>query len=155
MEKSIKKEYLSNPFKVKDGCIIECYKIEAGGEYEFADVHSGEVNTFRKIGKSKRVLIDRSNYVKVYKGNNDLIRVLSSSGKELAFYVMLHIGIHSEIIFMDCIVVCEWCGWKKSTYYKALKEIIQVGILARKKGSKRAFFVNPNFVFNGSRLKIR
>ena len=144
-----------NPFKVIKGAVIECFKRVEGGDYEFADTTSGEVNVFRKAAKNKRVLVDKANYVKVFKGNDDLIKGLSGRGKEFAFYLMLHVGIHYDTIILECSTVCDWCGWKKSTYYTALEEFISKGIIARKKGSSIEFFVNINFVFNGSRLKIK
>ena len=148
-------EYLSTPFKVKEGIVIECFKRIDGGDYELADTTSGEVNVFRKAAKNKRVIVDKGNYVKVFKGNNEVIRKLSVRGKEFMFYLMLYIGIHSDVIVLDCGVVCEWCGWKKSTYYTALDELLEKNIIARKKGSSIEFFVNINYVFNGSRLKLK
>lgn len=135
--------------------VIECFKRIDGGDYELADTTSGEVNVFRKAAKNKRVIVDKGNYVKVFKGNNEVIRKLSVRGKELMFYLMLYIGIHSDVIVLDCGVVCEWCGWKKSTYYTALDELLSKDIIARKKGSSIEFFVNINYVFNGSRLKLK
>lgn len=155
MENNAQTEHLTSPFKVKEGTIIECFKRIEGGDYELADINSGEVSVFTKAAKNKRVVVDRGNYVKVFKGNNEVIRALSVRGKEFMFYLMLHIGIHSGIIILECSVVCEWCGWKKSTYYLALEELLEKNIIARKKGSTIEFFVNINYVFNGSRLKVK
>lgn len=123
--------------------------------YELADTHTGEVRTFTEASKNRRVIVDTGNYAKVFKGNEKVIRGLSDKGRFFLFYIIFNIGIHTDTIILECSVVCEWCGWKKSTYYGAVEEIILKGIIARKKGSSIEFFVNLNYVFNGSRLKVK
>lgn len=143
-----------NPFKIKDGDIIEAFKKVQGGEFEYADVRSGEVSVFQKVGKNKRVVVDRANYVKVYKHSVDLVRGLSASGVKLFVYIAFNLGVHKDVIYLDVDIVSEWCGCKKSAYYNGLSELTEKGVIARRGDSNIEYFVNPNFIFNGSRLKL-
>ena len=145
---------ISSPFKIKEGDIIEAFKKIQGGEFEYADVSNGEVSVFHKVAKSKRVIIDRANYVKIYKNGYEVLKGLSANGVKLFIYISLHLGIHTDTIFIDNEVVSEWCGWKKTVHYSAITELIKKEVIARKGGSNIEYFVNPNFIFNGSRLKL-
>jgi hypothetical protein len=144
---------IRNPFKIVEGDIIEAFKKEYGGVYEYAEVSSGEVSMFQKVSKSKRVIVDRANYVKVYKHGQDLVKDLSDSGVRLFLYIAIHLGVHQDTIFLYQGTVCEWCGFKRATYFNTLSELVKKNVVA-KRGDSIEYFVNPNFIFNGSRLKL-
>jgi len=148
-------EYFNNPFPIKEGAIKECFKRIEGGDYELADVNSGEVNIFRKAGKNKRVMVDTGNYVKIYKAGIPALMSLSRLSLVTFYYIAFNLKPHSNIIYLDGGIVGAECGFKRTAYYEAINELIEKNIIARKKGSSIEFFVNPNIVFNGSRLKVR
>jgi Fic family protein len=147
-------EYSESPFKVIEGQIKECFKRIEGGDYELADTTSGEVNVFRKAAKNKRVFVDTANYVKIYKEGLLVASSLGFGGKAMFLYIALNIMAHKEDIYLPCDIVCKWCGISRRTYYRSLSELLDKNIIARKKGSSLEFFVNINYVFNGSRLKV-
>lgn len=148
-------EYFSNPFKVKEGVIKECFKRIEGGDYELADTSSGEVNVFRKAAKNKRVLVDTGNYVKIYKSVFPVLNSMSRLSIVTFWYIAEHLKPHQDTIYLDSGIVGEECGFKRTAFYDSIAELIEKGVIARKKGSSIEFFVNINYVFNGSRLKLR
>lgn len=143
-----------NPFKVKQGDIIEAFKKEKGGLYEYAEVISGEVSLFQKVEKSKRVIVDKANYIKLFRSGSEVIRQLSPNGLKLFMYIVFHMGIHKDNVYLEPASVSEWCGCKRSSFYRALAELVEKNIVSKKTGSSIEYFVNPNFIFNGSRLKL-
>lgn len=142
-----------SPFRVKDGDIIEAYKREGGGVFEFADTLSGEVSLFEKQVKSKRVIVDRGNYVKLFKGSYSLVHGLSANSLRLFLFICFHVGVHSETIIFSYESVSKFCGFKRTVYYQSVSDLLDKQVIARK-GSNE-YFVNPNYVFNGSRLKLK
>jgi hypothetical protein len=148
-------EYLNNPFPIKEGVIKECFKRIEGGDYELADTSSGEINVFRKAAKNKRVLVDTANYVKIYKGALSVLMTLNKLSLVTFWYIAVNLKPHQDTIYLDSEVVGSECGFKRTAFYDAIKELVDKNIIARKKGSSVEFFVNTNYVFNGSRLKIK
>jgi hypothetical protein len=148
-------DYLENPFKVIDGEIKEAFKRIEGGDYRLADVDSGEVNVFTKAAKNKRVMVDTGNYIKVYRRGALVASKLSQGSIVMFFYIMLHLKPHTDSISLEASIVCKWGGISDRTYYRAFSELLEKNIIARKKGSSIEFFVNINYVFNGSRLKMK
>ena len=148
-------EYFDNPFKVKEGVIKECFKRVEGGDYELADTSSGEINVFRKAAKNKRVLVDTGNYVKIYKDVFHVLITMSRLSMVTFWYIAEHLRPHQDTIYLDSRIVGEECGFKRTAFYEAISELLEKNIIARKKGSSIEFFVNINYVFNGSRLKIK
>lgn len=155
MDKTTEIDFLDSPFKVKEGVIKECFKRVEGGDYELADVRSGEVSVFTKASKSKKVLVDTGNYVKLYKEGIKVALGLSNVGMMMFIYIAAHLRPHTDTVVLDCGICCEFCSCKRSTYFTVLSELLEKNIIARKKGSSIEFFVNINYVFNGSRLKVK
>lgn len=155
MDKTTEIEYLDNPFKVVEGVIKEAFKRIHGEDYTLADVNSGEVSVFTKASKNKRVLVDTGNYVKVYKEGIKVLIGLSHVGRVMFLYIAANLKPHMDSVVLESGICCEWCDCKRSTYFTALSELLEKNIIARKKGSSIEFFVNINYVFNGSRLKMK
>lgn len=155
MDKSGEIDFLDNPFKVQDGVIKETFKRIEGGDYELADIRSGEVSMFRKADRNKRVLVDTGNYVKLYKQGMRVALGLSNVGMMMFIYIASHLLPHADVVILECGSCCEFCNCKRSTYFSVLSELLDKKVIARKKGSSIEFFVNINYVFNGSRLKIK
>lgn len=148
-------EYLKNPFKINEGKVKEVFKERKGSPFELANVATGEVNYYQKISKRVKVIVDTSNYTKIYKGNTGVIYKLSYKGLLLFHYVADNLGIHIDTIILDFGAVSQVCKMSESSFYRAVSELLEKNIIARKKGSSIEFFVNINYVFNGSRLKVK
>ena len=69
-------------------------------------------------------------------------------------YTMDRLRPLQETIFLnvdDCMVVC---GFKSATSYReGIKGLIEHKIIARKLGSTMEYWINPNVIFNGNRLR--
>jgi len=149
-------EYEINPFRVRNGALKECFKRIEGGDYELADVNSGEVNVFRKAAKNRRVLVDTGNYVKLFREGIEIICLLSPATLQVFFYIIRNLKPHMDSVSLESSVVCEKCsGFSDRTFRRAIFELLDKKVIARKKGSSIEFFVNINYVFNGSRLKLK
>lgn len=141
-------------YKLEKGVVIEVFKKEKGGVYEYADVRNGEVNLFEKISTTKRVLVDKGNYFKVFKKKEVVISRLSDGALRLFMFIAFHVGIHSDMVVFNYDTLNDWCGMKRTTYFSSVNELVAKDIICRKEGSLIEYFVNPNFIFNGSRLKL-
>ena len=148
-------DYSENPFKVIEGEIKEVFKRIEGGDYRLADVDSGEVNVFTKAARNKRVIVDTGNYIKIYRRGAMVASKLSQGSIALFFYILIHLKPHMDDISLDSGTVCKWSDISERTFYRAISELLEKNIIARKKGSSIEFFVNINYVFNGSRLKVK
>jgi hypothetical protein len=148
-------EYLNSPFKVIDGAIKECFKRVEGGDYELADTSSGEINVFRKAAKNKRVLVDTANYVKFFREGLVIVSGLGFGALSMFIYIAINLKPHIDVISLPCDIVCKSCNFSRRSYYRNISLLIEKQVIARKQGSSIEFFVNINYVFNGSRLKIK
>lgn len=148
-------EYLYNPFKVTEGKIKEVFKENKGAPFEMADVKTGEVSFFQKVTRVVKVIVDTSNYVKIYRGNSHVIYNFTLKEFLLFHYIIDNMGIHTGIVVLDCETVCKVTKMSRSSFYLSVSHLLSKGIIARKKGSTIEFFVNINYVFNGSRLKVK
>ncbi len=149
-------EYTENPFKVIEGEIKECFKRIEGGDYRLADIDSGEVNVFTKAAKNKRVMVDTGNYIKFYRRSIAVITKLTPATLQVFFYMVFHLKPHFDHVVLESKTVCEACdGFCDRTFRRSISELLEKNIIARKKGSTIEFFVNINYVFNGSRLKVK
>jgi hypothetical protein len=148
-------EYLESPFIVMEDKVKEVFKESKGAPFEMADVKTGEVSFFQKVTKVVKVIVDTANYTKIYRGNSNVIYEFTLKEFLLFHYIIDNIGIHTGIVVLDCGTVCSVTKMSRSNFYIAVSQILSKNIIARKKGSSVEFFVNINYVFNGSRLKIK
>jgi hypothetical protein len=148
-------EYSESPFKVIEGKIKEVFKESKGAPFEMADVKTGEVSFFQKVTRVSKAIVDTSNYTKVYKGNSDVFYEFGLKEFLLFYYIVDNLGIHTDRIMLYPELLYDACKMSESTFRRALITLLEKNIIARKKGSSIEFFVNINYVFNGSRLKLR
>jgi hypothetical protein len=148
-------EFLSSPFKVMEGKVKEIFVEKKSAPFEMADVKTGEVNFFQKITKVSKATIDTSNYAKYYKGNTHVIYKLSPPALLMYNYIVNELGIHTDLIVLESDCYCSIMECSDKTFRRAILELLEKNIIARKKGSSIEFFVNINYVFNGSRLKLK
>lgn len=154
MENKTISGHLENPFKIASGKIKEVFKEVKGAPFEMADVKTGEVSFFQKVSKITKVTVDTANYVKIYKGNADVVYKLTHSSLIMLHYIINEIGIHTDRIILDSGSYCDIMSCSDKTFRRSVNELIDKGVIAKRKGSSIEYFVNPNFIFNGSRLKL-
>jgi hypothetical protein len=146
---------LRGQFNIAEGIIKECFKRVEGGDYELADTSSGEVNVFRKAAKNKRVMVDTGNYVKFFREGLSVIQTLGFGGMSVFIYIAINLKPHRDDIYLPCELICKECNISRRTYYRAIGELLKKKVISRRQGSTVEFFVNINYVFNGSRLKLK
>lgn len=148
-------EYKKNPFKINEGKIKEVFKENKGAPFEMADVKTGEVSYFQRVTKVTKVIVDTANYTKIYKGNKEVVRNLTHGALLMLHYIIDEIDIHSDQIVLESNSYCSEMKCADKTFRRSINELLEKNIIAHKYGSTIEFFVNINYVFNGSRLKVR
>lgn len=100
------------------------------------------------------VEIENDKPISIYM-DNDLLRVmseLSASGKDLLFYIMRYLGSSRDTIELKEEVYIKRMNVSDRTFRRAREELINL-ILVKKKSRKDVYFVNPQYLFRGSRLR--
>lgn len=145
------KEHEESPFKVQG--ITEKWIDKPGTERMFnvEDRETGEMFVAVTPPLKRRVLHDPVPYTKVMRVD---ITKLSCNAKVLLLYIAVSIKMNKKEIRLHWKTVSEWCGYSKSSYYTAVKELLDADILAIKLKKDNSYYVNPNYVFNGNRTKI-
>jgi hypothetical protein len=79
---------------------------------------------------------------------------LPTPSLKMFIYAMDRLKPLQETVFLhsdDCMVVC---GFKSVTSYReGIRGLIDQKIIARKIGSNMEYWINPNVLFNGNRLR--
>lgn len=119
---------------------------------QLLDPKTGEVFEVLQAGEEK--VIDSLPFVKVY---YDMISFMMRSNCQvtikLSLYIMNDLEYKDSYVYLRCTEVCKDLGWNsRSTFYKALKGLIEANVIAKSEIAN-LYYVNPNMVFNGSRIK--
>lgn len=96
---------------------------------------------------------EKDAHINLYKSPQiiNLHKLLTPLGGKLFLYVSLHLPKNSELITFDYSKALEFLGIKSvNTLYKAIQELVEYGIINKKKTT--TFWINPNVIFNGNRL---
>lgn len=96
-------------------------------------------------------------YTKVYKYPIEKMRDFSIPGHNLFRYLMNNININMTHIYIsdnDFLEAFNYAKNSKRLYYKGVQELIEAGIIAKKSGSSKCYWINSNVLFNGDRTKI-
>lgn len=99
--------------------------------------------------------MDNASFVKLFKGNYDMLKGLSSAGFNFFFYMTeFLLEKNHYFIYVDVDKVAEKMGYKtRKSVYDALIELLNLDIL-RKKTGEGFFWVNPSVVFRGDRTWV-
>lgn len=93
---------------------------------------------------------DSLEYVKVYKDLVVVLKLLSMSGMWCLFYVLEYLPKYVDYISIDVEALRLYCGYKhKKNVSGGLLELVNNGVLSKK--GKDVYWVNPNYLFRGSR----
>jgi hypothetical protein len=93
---------------------------------------------------------DSLEYVKVYKDLVVVLKLLSMSGVWCLYYVLEYLPKYVDYISIDVEALRLYCGYKhKKNVSVGLLELVNNGVLSKK--GKDVYWVNPNYLFRGSR----
>lgn len=87
--------------------------------------------------------------------NNDIAKLLFEVGnktRDLFLYIQLNLGFEKEVIELHYKHVCKETNMGTNSYYAALKELEEIGIISKKNLSE--FWINPLYLFKGDRLSF-
>lgn len=119
---------------------------------QLLDPKTGEVFEVLQAGEEK--VIDSLPFVKVYYDMiSFMVRCSCVSTIKLSLYIMNDLEYKDSYVYLRCTEVCKDLGWNsRATFYKALKGLIEANVIAKSEIAN-LYYVNPNMVFNGSRIK--
>ena len=145
--------YMENPFKIEG--VVEISYTPKVNENIVIDPESGEMYTMRKLPKNyQNQKHDPLTYTKYFQGTCNRIMELPTPSLKMFIYAMDRLKPLQETVFLhsdDCMVVC---GFKSVTSYReGIRGLIDQKIIARKIGSNMEYWINPNVLFNGNRLR--
>ncbi len=142
--------YRDNPF-ILEGIEYENVKYKDGKRIVDED---GVESIIFELGVEK-VIIDKRKYVKIFNDSFTTIKDLSTCGLQLLCFMALRLAISKDEIYLDIKAFNEFCDYKsRQPFYKGIVELLNKGVIARKVGKDHFYFINTNFIFNGSRKKL-
>ena len=144
--------YEKSPFKVKG--IEEKYRTLSAKPFEVFDTNSGEMYALHKP-KSAKVDVDTLEYRKVFTDFIPKIANLSAPGLRVLCYFLIELKPKKDVIFLQYGKCGEFCGYSSLVaVYNGVAELLDKGFIARCVGGERTYFINPNSIFNGNRLRV-
>lgn len=119
---------------------------------QLLDPKTGEVFEVLQAGEEK--VIDSLPFVKVYYDMiSFMVKCSCVSTIKLSLYIMNDLEYKDSYVYLRCTEVCKDLGWNsRATFYKALKGLIEANVIAKSEIAN-LYYVNPNMVFNGNRIK--
>lgn len=152
-EKNKHEATLYNPFHV-DG-LNKKPIIKKGMVVERVNPDTGEVETYTKTPKSEFVDHDTWSYTKVFHVAWDIVKELSPAGISLFMYMVAHqTKVGWDTTFLNPADVCQECKFSRSSFRRAVEEMLTRKIIAKKLGSYLEYWINPNVFFNGNRVGL-
>lgn len=143
---------INNPFRVEG--IVERVRHKGGKVREFTDTGTGEMVYYQELAKSDALLNDPVSYTKLFQNAKEIVQQLSPPALRVYLYIAYNVKPHCDTIFLNTPDVCAWGQFGKSVYYKAVTELLEQNIIAKRLGSHLEFWINPNHIFNGNRVKL-
>lgn len=108
----------------------------------------------KNIGNVTTILIEKTTPASLFM-NDELLKILcnfSPSGREMVFYILRYIGEKVETIEINYEKYCSRMGETSTrSFYRAIAELTNIIIVKKKR--KNTYYVNPLYVFRGSRIK--
>lgn len=147
--------YTNTPFDVEG--IKRTIRTTKEDEQKMVDPDTGEYLYVRRIPKTNEVLHDTFTYTKIFHTKQLNIKGLSTPAFYLFYYITQSLRMLQDSICIDEDVFLNEYGYSKGSrrlYYKAALELIDAKIIAKRAGSSKCFWINPNIIFNGNRIKL-
>lgn len=120
-------------------------------ETKTTNISDGIVGKYKKVEES--YLAEQQDKTSVYHIpyiENILFKELKSSGRDLLLYIIYNIQKDDDTINLSADKLYKEMSISKSTYYTAISQLIDVGIICKKNNS--TYWVNPFYIFKGNRI---
>lgn len=115
---------------------------------------SGEVSPLKYSIKTDK-LIDIRGYSKMFINNLGDWSALKQNEWKMMIFIMDRSDINEHFVHIDIIQARDFFGYKQlNMCYYALAGLIQKGFIARMKGQKNTYFINPKYFFKGDFAKV-
>ncbi len=147
--------YQQSPFReeLHQNQDIDVYSKKLTKDKALVDPETGEVHDIPVLTTSEYVWKDSGSYTKIfrYKDNVSKMSTLGSPAVKMLCYAIENLGIGTDVIMISFKDFCSYAGnTARTTYYDAVNELVNAKIIALST-STGAYFINPNFMFNGKR----
>lgn len=101
------------------------------------------------------IFIEKTPFTKVYNTseNRKIVNNLSSRAKTLLLWIIYEVEAGKDYLWINKSRYMQEVGIKAiNTYNEAIKELIRYGLIKDTKAVD-TFWINPEFIFNGNRVK--
>lgn len=97
-------------------------------------------------------MLEKQEKVSVYKqpSLDFLFHKLKPAGRDLFLYITLKLKKNKDYIDLQRAVVCEEMGTSRVTFFNAVKQLTEEGIICKKTVTEH--WINPMFIFHGDRI---
>jgi hypothetical protein len=147
------KEYLQNPFK-PTGIEFKDY-MTSDNETITVDPKTGELYTMKKVSRNKQILHDSKIYIKLFQDKSDVLINLPYQSMRVFFYICSRVRPMRDYVYLSKDDITAVLGdISEPTLRTAIGGLLEANIIARKMGSNIEYWLNPDIIFNGSRLKL-
>lgn len=146
--------YEESPFS-PEGIVERIYLLKEDEQEIFND-KTGEIFLVRKVPKNKQVKHDSASYTKLFRGEIK-IKDFSIPAFNLFYFICSALKPNQKEVIIEEDIFLSEMGYSKGSkrlYYKALTELIDKKILAKKARALRTYWINMNVIYNGDRTKI-
>ncbi len=136
-----KNPFLSDPIK---GLIIYT-------GYEFKRIKTGA----KRSSFDDVYIIDKDQKTSIYqlKSLEQSLYKLSPTANKIYHYITHHLGKDKDKISLPSKKICEIADINAhGTFYNGVRALIKIGLIARSQGRANMYWINPHFIFNGSRI---
>ena len=142
----------ASPFQ-KEGIVPITYTPKKENVFSFV-TDDGVRRSAAFLPEQVKGVKDTLSYTKLFHKNARRLVQLSPSALKLVIYISVVIKPKADIVELDVDDVLDFCGWtSKPMYYRAIVDLLEANVLARRAGKSPIFFVDVNLLFNGDRVK--
>lgn len=137
------------PGKLEDGKKVLVSEIDEEGTV------SEQEGVLSKLGDGKFYCSDTAQFIKTYPYFWEINKGLSIPALRVFGYIITIIKPNSgeiTIEFNECMKYCEYKS--KTNIYRALIELLEKNVIAKKARTEQGFWINVGFFFNGDRRKL-
>lgn len=125
--------------------------VSTGTQLSLIDHQTGEV-IGGTIGLVHRQMVDKEEFVKIYKSQIQFMFDLTTRGIKVFSYILHATRISDGMILFSQKKCQEFTGYSsKASITSALAELLSKNIIART-GEPHLYFINPAMFFNGDRI---
>jgi len=158
--KAISPRYELNPFIGTMEITVKKKRVTIGsGDNVLLDKNTGEVHSTNIVSVQE---VDDEKFVKLFTQNISLMLGLTSAGNKAFVFLMWAVqkyAIKQDFVALGSYELADFIkengsiNMSEPTMRRGLSELVKAKIIAHSK-KIGVYFINPNFIFNGDRIKF-